>query len=900
MLSARYRRAVAQALAALQRESEEAAPVIDLCGSQEADAAADIEGADADDEVGEHFSARQVGAWIRTHEKDELADRWDWYERVQRALNGLVRDGRVHMGRLGRFRLADAGRVTARLTLRWDEREEMTLEVSSSCTDARLREIVSKKTGGRLPASKMRLVYPPGFDADDRELGDLPDDTVLDLQIVKSEARDAAALDGPPSSRIVSDPNASPIDEVVEHEAEGTRGWNDGGDGWVNLVAAEEDEEDGEDEGATDGVRKQKSGRRGSPGAKRDADDAERHDEPTEPTEPTDERVASVNKGKSPSRVPLAPAPAPAPAAVFDSDAADELGALDPASALFSPVAAARASGAGDDELDEDRDARNAGAGPRRLSGSLSAEHERAKRKRKRENPEGVVDLTGDDDDDDDDDASPPPTPSSSDSALSGSEAPSAKGSGAPRFGGHDDDDTLRLHEQIVAFARRAGSDAADAVRREACRARVESCVRRVFPSARLACFGSGASGLALREADIDLVVLGVGPECSTLGGGFNKSDRTELVSILRKIERQLRRERVVARAQGIYTAKVPIVKAHTTGDDATGFALDLTVGATNGLKAVDWIKARVEEFPELRPLVLVLKKLLKTHSLDDASTGGCGGYLLVSLAVAHLRMRGASGGARENVSGGKKVAVLPPPPKVDLGVVVTSFLRRFGGDGFDYARSAVAANRSSGLARAAELVVTPGPYGKRPFILCEDPQEVGRNITASAYRFKEVRALFRAAAEAIAAGGDLTFLPEMADGRPNAPPRAGGGFGGRGGFAAAKAANSTAAGSVPRWLQAQRAQGAGAPGANRNGGGVGARSHGMQWTRDAGASAAGKRKEHPGKSPGKKKGSPRGASAAKKGAGKKGGKPGKGKSPGKGKGGGGRGGGGRGWTTGD
>ena len=483
---------------------------------------------------------------------------------------------------------------------------------------------------------------------------------------------------------------------------------------------------------------------------------------------------------------------------------------------------------------------------------------------------------------------------------MSGSEAPSAKGSGAPRFGGHDDDDTLRLHEQIVAFARRAGSDAADAVRREACRARVESCVRRVFPSARLACFGSGASGLALREADIDLVVLGVGPECSTLGGGFNKSDRTELVSILRKIERQLRRERVVARAQGIYTAKVPIVKAHTTGDDATGFALDLTVGATNGLKAVDWIKARVEEFPELRPLVLVLKKLLKTHSLDDASTGGCGGYLLVSLAVAHLRMRGASGGARENVSGGKKVAVLPPPPKVDLGVVVTSFLRRFGGDGFDYARSAVAANRSSGLARAAELVVTPGPYGKRPFILCEDPQEVGRNITASAYRFKEVRALFRAAAEAIAAGGDLTFLPEMADGRPNAPPRAGGGFGGRGGFAAAKAANSTAAGSVPRWLQAQRAQGAGAPGATRNWGVGGARSHGMQWTRDAGASAAGKRKEHPGKSPGKKKGSPRGASAAKKGAGKKGGKPGKGKSPGKGKGGGGRGGGGRGWTTGD
>ena len=231
-------------------------------------------------------------------------------------------------------------------------------------------------------------------------------------------------------------------------------------------------------------------------------------------------------------------------------------------------------------------------------------------------------------------------------------------------------------------------------------------------------------------------------------------------------------------------------------------------------------------------------------------------------------------------------------PPKLDLGVVVTSFLRRFGGDGFDYARSAVAANRASGVTRAADLVVTPGPYGKRPFILCEDPQEIGRNITASAYRFKEVRALFRAANEAIAAGGDLTFLPEMAGG-PRAPPRAAaGGFGGRGGFAAAKAANP--AGTTPRWL---------APGAGRNGNGNGARPpRKMQWTRE-GRGRGGEAREESREESREKKGSSPGAkskNAAQKTGGTRGGTPGKGKSPGKGKGGGGRGGGGRGWSTGD
>ena len=507
------------------------------------------------------------------------------------------------------------------------------------------------------------------------------------------------------------------------------------------------------------------------------------------------------------------------------------------------------------------------------------------------------------------------PTTSSSDSALSGS-VPNARTT------------TLPSARADRGAARRAGSDAADALR-PATRGRVESCVRRVFPSAlafRQRRERAGAARRGHRPGG-----SGRRPRCSTAGGGFNKSDRAELVSILRKIERALRRERVVARAQGIYTAKVPIVKAHTTGDDASGFALDLTVGATNGLKAVDWIKARVAEFPELRPLVLVLKKLLKTHGLDDASTGGCGGYLLVSLAVAHLRMRGEPRASLRDAATKRRVApttdgdairaeglggiepheargtrrrwsvpTLPtprpspppayyPPPKLDLGVVVTSFLRRFGGDGFDYARSAVAANRASGVTRAADLVVTPGPYGKRPFILCEDPQEIGRNITASAYRFKEVRALFRAANEAIAAGGDLTFLPEMAGG-PRAPP---GRFGGRGGFAAAKAANP--AGTTPRWL---------APGAGRNGNGNGARPpRKMQWTREGGAGAAGKPGKSPGKSPGKKKGSSPGAkskNAAQKIGGTRGGTPGKGKSPGKGKGGGGRGGGGRGWSTGD
>lgn len=73
--------------------------------------------------------------------------------------------------------------------------------------------------------------------------------------------------------------------------------------------------------------------------------------------------------------------------------------------------------------------------------------------------------------------------------------------------------------------------------------------------------------------------------------------------------------------------------------------------------------------------------------------------------------------------------------------------------------------------------------------------QETGRNITGAAYRFKEVRSLFRAAAEAMSAEGELTFLQEMASHAPlsrgpQAPPPQPSGGGGGGG---------------PSWLQDKR-----------------------------------------------------------------------------------------------
>lgn len=45
----------------------------------------------------------------------------------------------------------------------------------------------------------------------------------------------------------------------------------------------------------------------------------------------------------------------------------------------------------------------------------------------------------------------------------------------------------------------------------------------------------------------------------------------------------------------------------------------------------------QVQEWPALRPLVLVLKSLLKQKRLNDVSTGGLSSFALANMVLAHL-----------------------------------------------------------------------------------------------------------------------------------------------------------------------------------------------------------------------------------------------------------------------
>lgn len=310
------------------------------------------------------------------------------------------------------------------------------------------------------------------------------------------------------------------------------------------------------------------------------------------------------------------------------------------------------------------------------------------------------------------------------------------------------------LHLQVVEFTRKSGMSSHEVNRRKQCFDAIQSAIKRLYsnrPGCSLHVFGSGATGLALAGADLDLVLLGVGPQSSRGGGGgFTRSERDVIVTHLRKIARFLRKENAVSRAEIIATAKVPIIKMKSAV--APYIAVDLSLGTTNGLEAVGWIRQQVQTYNALKPLIFFLKRLLSTHHLNDAATGGCGGYLLVSLVVSHLKQTGTVNAVNR--------------PGV-LGDLLLGFLRRFG-SAFDYKVNAVAAGRESGVMAAKDL---PGPpFGVRPYVMAEDPQERLRCFTAAAHRFREVQNLFRLTAEHISVSGELSLLADVAAPPPRNP----------------------------------------------------------------------------------------------------------------------------------
>ena len=135
------------------------------------------------------------------------------------------------------------------------------------------------------------------------------------------------------------------------------------------------------------------------------------------------------------------------------------------------------------------------------------------------------------------------------------------------------------------------------------------------------------------------------------------------------------------------------------------------------GAAAVTYMAQQTAAVPALRPLVLVVKALLKQWNLNQVFRGGLSSYAAALLMLAHLQTLNPT-----QTLSGLGLPVAGARAGVDLGHALLGFLERFGQQ-FDYEREAVSVRQGG---------VVPKPRAWRlknkPRLLAvEDPQVAGK-----------------------------------------------------------------------------------------------------------------------------------------------------------------------------
>jgi len=275
-----------------------------------------------------------------------------------------------------------------------------------------------------------------------------------------------------------------------------------------------------------------------------------------------------------------------------------------------------------------------------------------------------------------------------------------------------------------------------------------------MFPSHQVhaVTFGSRKTGLALPESDVDLVLVVnpvVDPQLCT-----------------ESLARWLAREEWTSGVQAVTTTAIPVVKL-TVSAGYSNIAMDVSIAAGNhdGDQTVQKVRSLLQQHPLLRPVVLVMKRLLRAYGLNDAFSGGVSSHALLLLAAAYFQT----------------VAL---EHEMDLGEHLVACLHHWGAV-FQPASDVVAlegTEPSPELSRGG-----PSSQGRSvPVVIC-DPVRPENNVGRTAFRFAQVQELFRWASSELRERGSLECLVPTgghhhavaavaagASGSPGVPPACG------------------------------------------------------------------------------------------------------------------------------
>jgi len=222
-----------------------------------------------------------------------------------------------------------------------------------------------------------------------------------------------------------------------------------------------------------------------------------------------------------------------------------------------------------------------------------------------------------------------------------------------------------------------------------------------LWPQCEVKVFGSFRVGLSLPDGDVDICVEGV---------------PVAPASAMRALSMAMVSGNQIGRADIIDTAKVPIVKLQSK---VCGLHADVVINKPDGVDSSLFVVDCLQDFPQMRPVLLFLKCFLLQHGLHETYTGGMGSYLL-TMVVLHFYQKCA---ARTDT----------------ISTHLLQFFNYYSVD-FQYASSGISVLNGGCIFRKHER----GWWSEGAQLCVESPLSPQDNLGAPCFRINDIRGLFK------------------------------------------------------------------------------------------------------------------------------------------------------------
>ena len=237
--------------------------------------------------------------------------------------------------------------------------------------------------------------------------------------------------------------------------------------------------------------------------------------------------------------------------------------------------------------------------------------------------------------------------------------------------------------------------------------------------------YGSYSTGLELEESDIDISVeLLPNKNNGKINNNINQKTIPELIN---ELNEYLLNFPEFKNLFPIVNTKIPILKMKIVQDNNIETKIDLTFNLKNTKTTINYYNNTLKRYPQIKPITLLIKYLVKKNKLGSVFEGGFSSHSLFIMVASNIRV------------------LLKNKSSLNLGDLLNGFLHFFG-KVFNYTNTAI------DLMDKNNPYIITQEFANVPIFI--DPI-TKINVSKSSYMHEELKKLFNDTYDRLVQGED-------------------------------------------------------------------------------------------------------------------------------------------------